>query len=399
MSAGGKLETLGTAGLGKAGQKAVNNAVDSIGNFIVRYETCLKTPDKVETVLVTGQDGTQRATFKLETSRIGRNVLFLKSTADGDMLDGDRTLVDLVNSIVSGIEIAKSTGLSDKAIRDALNARYQGNYSGDEYMSYRYFGGVLQCWIALDDILSNVDSIIDVVQPIAKDFGLESQVTPICNKIKQVADNVRTFKLLFPIQGHDFFMVADKAVNIVGKHFMLLANIVLGNYPAGGGSQGGGGSQEGGGQEGGGSQEGGGGSQEGGGGSQGGGSQEGGGGSQGGGSQSGGGTNPAIQELAAIPDKISQYVGNRTYQTVGDKLAVCLIYDVLDAVKVCLDRYVQMHPDEELFKEYADLTYKWVLANCGAQLDRVMADLTLLAYIYDIRLDVAGIVGGLLPNG
>ncbi|MBQ2049334.1 MAG: hypothetical protein II493_02855, partial [Spirochaetales bacterium] len=63
MNAGGKLETLGTAGLGKAGQKAVNNAVDSIGNVIVRYETCLKTPDKVETVLVTGQDGTQRATF------------------------------------------------------------------------------------------------------------------------------------------------------------------------------------------------------------------------------------------------------------------------------------------------------------------------------------------------
>ena len=75
-----------------------------------------------------------------------------------------------------------------------------------------------------------------------------------------------------------------------------------------------------------------------------------------------------------------------------------MIYDVLDTVKTCLDKYVQTHPDEELFKEYADLTYKWVLANCGSQLDRVMADLTLLAYIYDIRLDVAGIVGGLLPN-
>ena len=80
-------------------------------------------------------------------------------------------------------------------------------------------------------------------------------------------------------------------------------------------------------------------------------------------------------------------------------MAVCLVYDILDAVKVVLDTYVAQHPDEELFEEYADLNYKWVLANCGAQLDRVMSDLTLLAYIYDIRLDVAGIVGGLLPNG
>ena len=389
MKAGGKLETLGTAGLGKAGERAVAGAVDSVGNFVVRYEECLKSPEKMKIVLTDVSEDRKVAVYQLDASEMGSNSLFLKSTAGGDQIDGDREIVDIVNSIVAGIDAAKSTGLSDQAIRNALNAKYDGKYSGSQYESYREFGGVLKCWTAVNDILSNLDSIIEVVKPIAAEFGFESQAETICQKVKDVADSIQTFNLLFPIQGHDFFMVLDKAVSIAGNHFELIANIVLGNYPPGSGSSGG--SQGGGSQEGGGGQEGG-GSQEGGG--------QSGGGSQGGGSQGGGQSKPnsVLEELKRIPERISQYVGDRTYQTVGDKLAVCLIYDVLDAVNVVLDTYVAQHPDEEMFKEYADLNYKWVLANCGAQLDRVMSDLTLFAYIYDIRLDVAGLVSGLLPN-
>ena len=45
---------------------------------------------------------------------------------------------------------------------------------------------------------------------------------------------------------------------------------------------------------------------------------------------------------------------------------------------------------------YKDFNYKWILRNCGTQLDSIISDLTLIAYIYDLRIDIPGLVAGLL---
>jgi len=54
-------------------------------------------------------------------------------------------------------------------------------------------------------------------------------------------------------------------------------------------------------------------------------------------------------------------------------------------------------PDDEAYKKwYSHLDYKWVLTNCESDLDRVISDLTMITYIYDIRIDIPGIVSGVL---
>ncbi|MBR0520890.1 MAG: hypothetical protein IJJ95_06100, partial [Spirochaetales bacterium] len=45
---------------------------------------------------------------------------------------------------------------------------------------------------------------------------------------------------------------------------------------------------------------------------------------------------------------------------------------------------------------YSHLDYKWVLMNSDSELDRVISDLTLITYIYDIRIDIPGLIRGLL---
>ena len=105
-----------------------------------------------------------------------------------------------------------------------------------------------------------------------------------------------------------------------------------------------------------------------------------------------------IKDLKYIPESIEKYVNGRKDVTVGDKIAFCFIYDLVQTALKVLDRYVEQHPEEDDNTMFDSLNAEWILGNCGAEIDRVMAELEVVAYIYDFNLDVAGLVGKILGN-
>lgn len=383
MSAGQTMGSLGSAGLGKAGEKAVSETAKEVEQFIASYESCLKP----RTMFTASVGGVEKISFPLLDGALSDTSFFFKSTAAGDDFDGDPRLIALMHVLSADIQSARNTGRSDKPIRDALDARYDGSHSYAP--AFKKFGGIIDSWQQLSDLIDNAYTIMewaDILNLIFENPTVES----VTNLVRATIDSVRNFDLLIPVQAHDFFMVLDKAINLVQNHFMLGVNIALGNYPPSGGGSGG---QGGGGQ----------------------GGQSG--GQGGGGGQSGGSSGFSINDLKYIYDGVVSYVGDRTYQTVGDKMAICLMYDVLDAAKSILDKYVEDNPDEFKVLEdllapdselsvldvlagigemYSDLDYKWVLMNSDSELDRVISDLTLITYIYDIRIDIPGLIRGLL---
>ena len=105
-----------------------------------------------------------------------------------------------------------------------------------------------------------------------------------------------------------------------------------------------------------------------------------------------------IGELKYIPERISSYVGDRKYVTVGDKIAACMVIDIFNAAYDVYLRFLAEFPYDPDGKNYDNLKAEWILGKCGAELDRIMADLEVLSYIYDFNLDVAGLGGKILGN-
>ena len=104
-------------------------------------------------------------------------------------------------------------------------------------------------------------------------------------------------------------------------------------------------------------------------------------------------------DLSFITEGIAAYVGGRMEMTVGDKITVCLLYDAIDLIIRSLDLYVEQHPEEKDaagFYTYASFTARWILENCGEDLDRLMTDIEAVGYIYDFNIDVAGLADALL---
>jgi uncharacterized membrane protein YgcG len=388
MSAGQTMGSLGSAGLGKAGEAVVNDTVKTVEAFVGKYESCLRLPER----LFLMDAGVQKISYpfmifepedesnenpgsaSVDPSLFSGKTFVLKSTKNTDDFDGDPRLIALTKALVTDIQKAKATGLSDKPIRAVLDSRYEG-YAYSGYEAYRKFGGILDSWKEMSELLENLDVLLDwvnIINMLAESPVIESTTA----KVRSIIDATREFDMVIPVQTHDVFMIVDKVKDIVFNHYELGLRIALEKLDDA--------LEEGGGQSGGGGQSSG--------------------GSQGGGSSS----KFNINDLRYIYDGIVAYVGGRTYQTLGDKISICLIYDVLDAAKSILDTYRENNPDDfpeaeeskeddEAYKRwYSHLDYKWVLTNCESDLDRVISDLTMITYIYDIRIDIPGLVSGVL---
>ena len=98
-----------------------------------------------------------------------------------------------------------------------------------------------------------------------------------------------------------------------------------------------------------------------------------------------------INHLKYIPESIEKYVGKRMDPTVGDKLAFYIVYDLVDTTARVLEKYSQAFPGD-----YDHLTADWLFKNCVSELDRAMADLSAIGYIYDFGVDVSGIAASLI---
>ena len=98
-------------------------------------------------------------------------------------------------------------------------------------------------------------------------------------------------------------------------------------------------------------------------------------------------------QLEALPGQIAANTGERTYQTVGDKISVGILYDIVDAADKSLGRFNEANTGEDSKVNYGNFSFDWVLKNCSDQIDRIVSDLNAIAYINGIHIDAAGIIG------
>ena len=114
-------------------------------------------------------------------------------------------------------------------------------------------------------------------------------------------------------------------------------------------------------------------------------------------SGSGGGDSKfKVEELKYILDNMVKNVGDRKDPTVGDKIAMFLIYDIVDTACNSLVKYVNQHKEETAETKFDALNAEWILGNCSVELDRIFSELQVIGFIYDTNIDVAGISGMLL---
>ena len=114
-------------------------------------------------------------------------------------------------------------------------------------------------------------------------------------------------------------------------------------------------------------------------------------GGSGGGGGGEGGSSFDASLLLAIPENIKKSVNGRTYQTDGDKIAGYLVYDIVDQVSIALGKFNTAYPEDKS-TDFPHLKFDWFLGNCRTNIDRILSDLSLIAYIYDFHLDTASII-------
>ena len=294
MNSSEVLGKLANAGAGSAGEKYVKAAESSVSSFIEGYEANIDWASISRSV----------------DSEDNESVSSVKFISE----DAEKTAKSLLQDVVSDILKATEAGYSDKALRSALDSEYKGNAA--EYFSYREMGSILTC--------TGFDMIL----------GLALSA--------ETLDMVKAYEIPFPLQGSDFLLLANKAVNMMFSHIGLVNKIKSGG--------------------------------------------------------SGSGSKFDIKTLQYIPDSITKHVGERTAPTVGDKIAFYSVFDVIDTLYKVLDKYKAQYPSETGDDLYGSLTADWILGQCSAELDNVMSELMVIGYIYDFNIDVASLVGNLISG-
>lgn len=103
-----------------------------------------------------------------------------------------------------------------------------------------------------------------------------------------------------------------------------------------------------------------------------------------------------MDALVQFQRDILNSVGQRDYQTVGDKIVVGIVYDVLNTV-ILIDNgfradpsyFDPNNPSYDKFFEYVFEKGKGL-----SYLDHIFNCLDAIAYVYDVKLDISGIVSG-----
>ena len=300
---------LQNAGLGKAGNRLVDEATASIDGFVESYESCF---------------GWNEEPFKEEGGKklAYINIPVATITAEDPLsFDGNERITESVSKVVSAILKALETSASDEDIRYALLQPYEGVLVGGDV--YRTMGGVVGGIVG--------DEVRDTIEMLVTMFNEEAGAG---------VDRVLSYSIPIPTYSYDFLILLDKALEIVTDNVPLVLKLL--NF------------------------------------------------------------DPLIAEdtgskalsasyLQYIPDGIESDVGDRDYQTVGDKIAFAIIYDIFDAL------YEIFRGFNELFSDDADaFTPGWIVKNTADQFDRLISDFTVLGYIYGVHIEYAGFVGDMI---
>lgn len=240
----------------------------------------------------------------------------------------------LMEELTDNILAAKDTSSSDKELKAALNTLYK-DYDGK---TKKYKGHAVD-WYShrsmrqVINVVTTVSSITGVVLPTGSD----------------TIEKLYAYDSPFPVQGSEICFIASEALYTLlpkmGSYLMDFIQKVT-TKPSGGGGE-------------------------------------------------GGGSSFNISDYKYILDNMSASVGNRKDATVGDKIVMCMVMDIVRMTVDGLTKYADTHPGSGA-ERFDDLNAEWILGNCCGSLDRIYAELEVIGYIYDCNIDLAGIAGKLL---
>ena len=263
----------------------------------------------------------------------GKANIVTVKTMEDGGIDGEQALRDLCASFVTKIGKATETSASDKALLDALAKPYPETGATYGGPVFRKFG----------DALAGSDTgsgILGMLLMLATMDGIE--LPP------DLVDNITNYNVPIPIQAFDTLPILNKSM-LVASYILELVQYKKAHpeptpepEPSGGASF-------------------------------------------------------DYTSLLAIPESIAAHTGDRDYQTVGDKISVALLYDIMDAVSGVFADYKKTHLTDQT-NEYSDVDYsefdfKWIMKNCGGYIDRVVADVNAIGYINGTHIDAASIIG------
>lgn len=304
QKASSSIGRLDGAGLGNAGNEVVKEASDTINSFIDNYEKCFSWYDPVFVI----EEGTGN---KLAT---GFDIIS-DTEEDPDDFDGNARMIDLTRDAVSLILKAEESKASDKDLREALSARYDGDLKE---------GPVFR---KVDDAVSGIYGT-DPLQLLG--IVLQS----FTENAEERMNQIRQYPIPMPFSSYDMLIVMSKGLLLMLRNAQFI-DTMLGLYRQN--------------------------------------------------KTEGGKAVFNVGSLKYIPANIEASVGDRKYQTVGDKLAIAIIYDMMDALGTVCSRFSDNNQET--------LRIDWILSNNGDQIDRVTSDLLAIAYIYDFHIDTAGFIG------
>lgn len=250
--------------------------------------------------------------------------------ADPTSFDGNDRLAVSVREIVTEILKALESSESDEEIRKALAQPYKGVTEG---------GPVHR---TMDDVISGIigDDVLDQIEVLVGLFNEEAA---------SGISRIRSYSVPMPISSYDFLILLDKVMTIVVDNVPLILKLINFDSLVAQATE-----------------------------------------------ESPKDLSRAVSSsyLKYIPDGIEANVGERdSYQTVGDKIAFAIIYDVFDTLDTIFDRF-----REDFGDNLDSFNPGWVVSNTADQFDRLISDLYVLGYIYSVHIEYAGFVGNLMKK-
>jgi len=310
---GSSMEKLGDLGLGNTRKEPMNEAIENVNAFIKKTER-----QYLYLVEITEP--------KLD------DYLNFKSPAE----ENKAAFVNTVDQTVNVLLAAKDSSARSKDLRDALNAKYEGDNESPAYKNLHeglsheaiFAGNILN---ALEDP-ENRNNLVMLLSSVLHTSVTGPQINDAVQKLKDT-------NLPIPLQAGDYSM-------IIGQLFTKVQAIIKAVKSSSSGS-------------------------------------------------GSGGSKFNKDALVQFERDIMNSVGDRTYQTVGDKIVVDIIYSFM--YTICLiDSNYQSSPEYgEPGHEY-DRFLEYVFTNGKGldYVDKMLNYLDAISYIYDVKLDITGIVRG-----
>ena len=306
------MESLSDLGLGSRRKEPMNAAVENVKAYIETTESFMDyTPPS------DGKDG----------------FLNFKSN------DAKKSYFEAVDKTIETLLAAKDSSAKSKALKEALNAKYEGLNTSTTYRNM--FESLSHEPALLGQVVVNLadeDGRTNLVMMLASLAGIQVKDNTI-ETVGKVIETLKTTDLPLPVQSGEYTIILAMAFpriqSIVGAVTTM--------------------------------------------------SQA---------SSSGSGKKLNMNALVQLQKDIAKAVGDRSYQTVADKMAFAFLYDILNTI---IDIDMRFREDPEYFdpgtNSYNNF-FDFVFANEKGltSFDHILNCLDAIAYVYDVKLDIAGIV-------